>query len=75
MDKPKVVPLRLARVVFGVSVSPFLLNATIRCHLEKFMLTLKSRILQSLYVDDLVSGAGSEEEAHDLFKMSKEMLV
>ena len=75
--EPKVVALRFTRVVFGVSSSPFLLNATIRYHLEKFVLDqpdLVSQILQSLYVDDLVSGADTEREAYELFRRSKEML-
>ena len=56
-EEPKIVMLRFTRVVFGVSSSPFLLNATIRYHLEKFMSDhpgLVSQILQSLYGDDLV---------------------
>ena len=67
----KVVSLRFTRVVFGVSSSPFLLNATIRYHLEKFISVhpaLVSHILQSLYVDDLVCGVSSEEEAYELYK-------
>jgi len=75
--QPKTIALRFARVVFGVSSSPFLLNATIRHHLEGFASThptLVSCLLRSLYVDDLVCGANNEEEAYDLFRSSKEIL-
>jgi len=77
-EEPKIVMLRFTRVVFGVSSSPFLLNATIRYHLEKYMSDhpgLVIQILQSLYVDDLVCGASSEREAYELFRKSKEILA
>ena len=75
--QPQIVTLRFARVVFGVSSSPFLLNATIRHHLEKFSSTypsLVSSIVQSLYVDDLVCGANDEESAYELFEGAKKIL-
>ena len=74
---PQVVTYRFARVVFGVSSSPFLLNATIRHHLEKFSSTypsLVSSIIQSLYVDDLVCGASDEESTYKLFEGAKKIL-
>ena len=52
--------LRFTRVVFGVNASPFILNATIRPHLNTCMLNddaLATELLKSLYVDDFVSGA------------------
>ena len=37
-DDPNIIPHRFTRVVFGVSSSPFLLNATINHHLKKHLL-------------------------------------
>ena len=61
--------LRFTRVVFGLAPSPFLLNGVIQQHLE----TLESRypesvaeVGKSLYVDDLISGAPTTEEAKEL---------
>ena len=69
-DEPKLRIYRFTRVVFGVSSSPFLLNATIKYHLESFIEShqaIVERLLQSIYVDDIVSGADSEDEAFELY--------
>ena len=71
------IELRFARVVFGVSSSPLLLNATVKHHLEKFLTThpeTVTSILQSIYVDDVVFGAEDEENAYRLYLESKEIL-
>ena len=63
--------------MFGVSSSPFLLNATIKHHLEKFASShprLVSDILRSIYVDDIVFGASDEDSAYELYANSKEVL-
>ncbi|GFY18345.1 uncharacterized protein TNCV_2047511 [Trichonephila clavipes] len=56
---------RMTRVLFGVSSSPFLLAATIKHHLkryvEKFPETCEM-LNNSLYVDDLVSGRENVEQ-------------
>lgn len=73
-DSPDLRIYRFTRVVFGVSASLFLLNATIRFHLEKYMDTdenLVRRLLCSTYVDDIISGGDTEEEAFNLFAKSK----
>ena len=73
-DCPEICTLRFTRVVFGVSASPFLLNATLKHHLEKHAAThpdLVKRLLESTYVDDIVSGADSEEDAFELYSQAK----
>ena len=68
---PKVQVLRFSRVVFGVSSSPFLLNATIDHHLKQFSSTspeLVNILLRSIYVDDVVTGAVDVEAALKLYK-------
>ena len=65
-ESPDLRIYRFARVVFGVSASPFLLNATIQMHLERYLDTNKDvvrRLLHSTYVDDIISGGQTEEEA------------
>ena len=61
-------------MMFGVSSSPY---ATIRHHIEKFSsshLNLAQSLLQSIYVDDIVYGADSEECAYDLYGESKNIM-
>ena len=71
-DEPEPVALRFTRVVFGVSSSPFLLNATIRFHLEKsksLQPDLMAKLMKSFYVDDVVTGANDEEQAYALYQI------
>ena len=74
---PEVVPLRFTRVVFGVSSSPFLLNATLKHHVETYRSSypeIVKTLTQSMYVDDVVTGADSEDEAYTLYTASKKIL-
>ena len=76
-EDPKIVTYRFARVVFGVSSSPFLLNATVRHHLERHSDThgeLVTKVLRSIYVDDVVTGSQSEEQAYELYTGAKNLL-
>ena len=73
-EEPELRTYRFTRVVFGVSSSPFLLNATVRYHLEQFLDSHEAavkRLLQSTYVDDIISGADSDEEAFQLYTQAK----
>ncbi|XP_048580427.1 uncharacterized protein LOC116614572 [Nematostella vectensis] len=65
---------RFCRVVFGVNCSPFLLNATLRYHLESFAKEEPEfvRVMKdSFYVDDLVTGAESADKALELFEKAR----
>ncbi|XP_068738177.1 uncharacterized protein [Montipora capricornis] len=70
---PNLQVYRFARVAFGISSSPFLLNATIRHHLtstdlpEEFV----DCVLKSLYVDDFVGGEDSGDLVFETFKNLK----
>ena len=69
--QPEVQTPKFTCVVFGVSSSPFLLNAMIRHHLKKYTSThleLVKRISESFYV---VSGAETKEEAFTMYQQYK----
>uniref|UniRef100_A0A1X7T955 Reverse transcriptase domain-containing protein n=1 Tax=Amphimedon queenslandica TaxID=400682 RepID=A0A1X7T955_AMPQE len=69
--------LSFTRVVFEVSSSPFLLNATVHYHLT-FNLELQKaslrKLLRSFYVDDVITGANTAKEAFSLSTESKELM-
>lgn len=74
---PSIVVYRFTRVVFGVTSSPFLLNATVRHHLELHSEShgdLVAKVLRSIYVDDVVTGSQSEEQAYSLYVGAKTLL-
>ena len=76
-ENRKMIFLRFTRVVFGVSCSPFLLNATLRHHLDKYVTShpeTVAKLTASLYVDDVVSGAQDKEGAYQLYLESKSVL-
>ncbi|GFR02320.1 reverse transcriptase domain-containing protein [Trichonephila clavata] len=63
---------RFKRVMFGVNVSPFLLSATIKYHIEKYreQYPAATEMLDTcLYVDDVISGADDISQA---LKISKD---
>ena len=65
---------RFCRVVFGLNASPFLLNATLRYHIEKFAESdpiFVQKMKDGFYVDDLVSGGKATEEVKELYEKAK----
>ena len=76
-DPPDLQVYQFTRVVFGVASSPFLLNATLRHHLEKYQFNdslLVQQLSRSIYVDDVVCGAGQEEATYQIYLRSKQIL-
>ena len=73
---PEIQTLKFTRVVFGVSPSPYILNATIAHHLEQFESThgvTAQKMKESIYVDDVITGARDIEGAFNLYQESKEI--
>ena len=70
--------LRFKRVIFGVSASPFLLNATIEHHISKYRSAdpqFVSQFLRSIYVDDVTYGSSDVNKTYDLYCWSKKKLA
>ena len=60
---------QFCRVVFGLNASPFLLNATLRHHILKYLQSdpqFVQKVLESFYVDDLVSGDSTVKKTLEL---------
>ncbi len=56
--------MRFTRVPFGNKSSPFLLNATIKSHLQSLPPSrVVDELTENLYVDDWLSGADDDQEA------------
>lgn len=73
--KGKIRTMKFLRVTFGVNCSPFLLAATIRHHLKGFPPSNTiTELEENMYVDDLLSGADTEEEACALLAEAREVL-
>lgn len=69
--------LRMTRVVFGASPSPFLLAATIRKHLKQYEIEqpqVVETLRESLYVDDFIASSRSVEEADHVTAAAKQIL-
>ena len=61
---------RSCRVVFGLNASPFLLNATLRHHISKFMAVdpeFVKKLIDSFYVGDFMGGGASSSGVVDLY--------
>ncbi len=78
LDSEETIVYKFSRVVFGLTSSPFLLNATIKHHLNRYIESehiVFERLNKDLYVDDLVSGSNSLEEAKELYDRSNSIML
>ena len=69
---------RFSRVVFGVNSSPFLLNGTLRHHLNNYQECdpeFVQQMIDSLHVDDMVVSTNSVERAYTLYEKARDRLA
>ena len=73
-ESPEVVTMRFKRVVFEVSSSPFLLNATIKHRMEQYRSVDSGHVekfLRSIYVNDVTFGGKGVDETYNLYLFLK----
>ena len=73
---PKIAIKRMARAMFGVTSSPFLLGGTLQHHISKYeeeAPEIVKKLLESFYVDDLNSGEGDVKQAFELYLKFKKI--
>ena len=76
-DDPLIVIYRFPSMVFGVTASPFLLNGTIKHHIEQYSKEdpeFVQKFLSGIYIDDLSSGDEDNDAAYELYIKSKQQL-
>ena len=79
-NNPSYVLLRFARVVFGLTYSPFLLNGTLKVHLETFIpIESYSKFIQQLLlnlnVDDQSNSFNNVKDSSKFYEVSKKCLA
>ena len=68
---------KFCRVMFGLKPSPFILNAVLRIHFDTFLQhsPYLDRIKSSFYVDDMVCGCDTEEQAIEIATIVNDCLA
>ena len=76
-EHPEIVIRRFQRILFGVNASPFILGGTIHLHVSGYRdldPDFIKCLLESIYVDDLTTGADNADEGFVLYKKAKEIM-
>lgn len=76
-EEPEFIVYRFNRVVFGVNSSPFLLNAVLRHHVNRYK-NVDSQFVECLtkafFVNDLVTSCHDSTTAHALYEKARERM-
>ena len=77
---PELIVLRFARILFGLTCSPFLLNGTVKCHLRKYLkdeniVKYIERLLKDLYVDDSINSFDEIADCIEFYNVAKSCLA
>ena len=64
---------RFSRLPFGIISGPFLLCATVEHHLDEANTGTAKQVKDDIYVDNIIKGTNSDEEALQLYKEAKEI--
>ena len=65
---------RFKTVLFGLVSSPFMLHAALYYHLQKHSSSVATDIANNLYVDNVLTGCGTELEATDYYSKARSIL-
>ena len=66
---------RFCRVTFGIISSPFLLAATLEYHLQKYNFNTAEKIRNNIYVDNVITGSESVENAVKFYTEAKQLFT
>ena len=75
---PKIVKLRFARLPFGLTFSPYILNSTIRYHLNSYNQTdteFVRNVVNALFADDYAPSFASDDEAYECYLQLKQSFM
>ena len=64
---------RFCLVPFGIICSPFLLAGTIKYHLKQIGTSVALKISDNIYVDNVLLGANSVQNAYEIYLESKDI--
>lgn len=70
----ELVTYRFKTVLFGSTSSPFILSATLHYHLNSYNTPIAHDMKQNLYVDNIISGCNTEEQAVQYYKEARSIM-